>query len=188
MIKFIKEQWLFLQELKTNPASIGAVFPSSRQLGKVMVKQIPCGTQGLIVELGAGTGSITNALQKRFPEEQLIIIERSKELYEYLTKTFPHTKILLGDAVNLPELIKPFNKNTSVIVSSLPLRSLDKDVVRKIQKASHESLINGGYFIQFTYDPRHNAAEILSDFKYIGYKNVWCNLPPARVDIYQKCQ
>ena len=187
MLNFFKAQWLFLQELKSNPGAIGAAFPSSRELGKVMAEQIPENTTGLIVELGAGTGSITKALQKKFPNKQLVIIERAKDLYEYLKRHYLGVEVILGDAIDLAKLLESFKEPVQAIVSSLPLRSLDKKVVDQIQKAALECLAEDGIFIQFTYDPRDNAAEVLPEFKHLYHKKVWCNLPPAKVDVYKKC-
>lgn len=187
MINFLKAQWLFLQELKNNPGALGAAFPSSRELGKVMAEQIPVETKGLIIELGAGTGSITKALQKKFPSEKLIIVERSKDMCKYLKKHFSSINVVLGDAIDLNELLINFDEPVNAIVSSLPLRSLEKGIVNKIQKAAYQCLSNEGVFIQFTYDPRDNAADVLPDFKHLYHKKVWCNIPPAKVDVYKKC-
>ena len=188
MIDFLKAQWLFLRELRNNPGAIGAVFPSSRKLGRVMGAQIPADTKGLIVELGAGTGSITKALRKRFPDEKLIIVERSKNMCKYLKKRFPSVNIVLGDAIDLHDLLAAFDKPVDAIVSSLPLRSLDKAIINKIEEAAFNSLSVNGVFIQFTYDPRDNAADILPRFEYLYRKKVWCNVPPAKVDVYKKCR
>ncbi len=187
MKNYFKERWLFFRQLKNNPGAVGAAFPSSRTLAKIMVQQIPKESTGLIVELGAGTGSITKYLQKKFMPSQLVIVERSQELYDFLKKKFPNISIVLGDAIDLSNLVKPFLKPVGVIISSLPLRSLPVETVTKIQTVVFEVLSERGLFVQFTYDPRDNAAHILPNLKYLYSKKVWLNIPPARIDIYQKC-
>lgn len=186
MKNFIKERWLFLQALRHNPSLVGAAFPSSSSLAKKMVQQIPKNTEGLIVELGAGTGAITQHLKSKFPKDQLAIIERSEKMATFLKLKFPDTNILLGDAVDLPHLLSPFNKPVDAIISSLPLRSIAAPIVEKIQTAVYESLANNGVYIQFTYDPRQNAKEVFPQLKFLYRKKVWLNIPPANVDVYQK--
>lgn len=187
MNNFIKEQWLFFQELRKHPGAIGAIFPSSKKLGKTMVEQIPKNTDGLIVELGPGTGAITKYLQKNFPSKQIVVIERSKGMCEYLHLKFSDINIVSGDARDLHKLIEPFHRPVEAIVSSLPLRSLAKQTVTAIETAAFECLPMDGHFIQFTYELRNNSAEILPKFKLMYHKTVWCNIPPAKVDVYQKC-
>lgn len=186
MKNLIKEQWLFLQALRSDPNMVGAAFPSSRSLAKKMVQQIPSQTQGLIVELGAGTGPITHYLQKRFPHDQLAIIERSEDMVNFLKKKFPDIAILLGDAVELPNLIAAFQKPVEIIISSLPMRSIPPEIADKIQRVISECLAKNGLLIQFTYDPRANAKQVFPQLKLLYRKTVWLNIPPANVDVYQK--
>lgn len=187
MTSFLKEQWLFLQALRNNPSLVGAALPSGSLLAKKMVQQIPQNTQGLIVELGAGTGAITKVLHHKFPSEQLVIIERSREMFNFLKTRFPDVKILLGDAVDLPHLLSSYQKPVAAIVSSLPLRSIPPAIVSKIQTVVFESLNHNGLLIQFTYDPRGNASKVFPQLKFLYRKKVWLNIPPANVDVYQKC-
>src|ERR1700722_19966931 len=90
---------LFLRELLSNPASAGAPWPSSRHLGAKTAAGIPKGGSGLIVELGAGTGVVTQALLDHgVKPHRLLVIERSPTLFEYLRKCFPELRVVLADA------------------------------------------------------------------------------------------
>ena len=52
---------LFLKQVLKNPKEVSAVAPSSKKLATRMAKAIPDGL-GQVVELGAGTGMITDAI------------------------------------------------------------------------------------------------------------------------------
>ena len=56
---------LFLREFLEAPAGVGAVWPSSEQLARGMAARIDPRGDGLVVELGAGTGVVTRALLDR---------------------------------------------------------------------------------------------------------------------------
>ena len=53
---------IFLHELVKNPGCIGAICPSSQKLARCMVSSIDVQQEGLVIELGAGTGVMTQAL------------------------------------------------------------------------------------------------------------------------------
>jgi predicted O-methyltransferase YrrM len=59
--------------LLRNPASTGAVLPSSRRLANAMASAA-VGADA-VVELGAGTGPVTEALLRRLPGVPLIAVE-----------------------------------------------------------------------------------------------------------------
>ncbi len=55
----------FLRALIARPKNIGAVLPSSRGLGRAIARQIDPTMPGPVLELGPGTGVITQALLER---------------------------------------------------------------------------------------------------------------------------
>src|SRR5262245_4770756 len=71
----ISEYWLFLRELARAPLRTGAIAPSGAALANLMVSEIDP-REGYIVELGPGTGRLTDALLERgVPQERLIVVE-----------------------------------------------------------------------------------------------------------------
>ncbi len=55
----------FLRALIARPKHVGAVAPSSRALARAIARQIEPACSGPILELGPGTGVITQALLER---------------------------------------------------------------------------------------------------------------------------
>lgn len=172
---------LFLRELVANPREVGAVWPSSRQLAKRIAAAVPCCTNNSkVVELGGGTGTITEALLARgIPPERLIVIERAPNLVNLLRTRFPRVKIVEGDAMHLTDLLNN-ESEINVIVSGLPLRSLPPRVVATIIREVSNVLTPGGLFIQFTYFMRPQRS-LSQRFAAVSSRLVLGNIPPARV-------
>jgi phosphatidylethanolamine/phosphatidyl-N-methylethanolamine N-methyltransferase len=177
---------LFLREAITHPTTVGALVPSSRKLANALARQILNNDPGLIVELGAGTGAITNALlHQKTPQHDLIVIERSAKLAKHLKYRFPNVSVIQGDAGHLHQLL---DKYTSVpiqaIVSSLPLRSLPPDTVKKIGQEVSRVLKKGNLFIQYTYSLWGKTLAPSPSLKLIHRQWIWQNIPPARIDVF----
>ncbi|CAK0771922.1 phosphatidylethanolamine/phosphatidyl-N-methylethanolamine N-methyltransferase [Gammaproteobacteria bacterium] len=171
---------IFLRELVANPREVGAVWPSSRQLAKRIAAAVPCDGQGKVIELGGGTGAVTEALLTRgIPPERLVVIERAPTLAALLRVRFPGVQVVEGDAMHLTDLLRD-EKGISVIVSGLPLRSLPPRVVATIIREVSEVLEPGGLFVQFTYLMRPQRS-ISQRFAAISSRLVLGNIPPARV-------
>ena len=58
-------RWLFAREMFSRPATVGAIGPSSGRLARSVASRVPCLGDGLVVELGGGTGAVTQALLQR---------------------------------------------------------------------------------------------------------------------------
>lgn len=177
---------LFLRELIRHPSSVGALFPSSKRLANALAKQISCNNSGLIIELGAGTGAITAALlhQKNLMHK-LIVIERSAKLANYLVRRFPTVSVIQGDAGHLQQLLDKYASTPiQAIVSSLPLRSLPPPIVKKIGRELDHVLGKESLFIQYTYSLWGKPFAPSTHLKLIHRQWIWCNLPPARIDVF----
>lgn len=177
---------VFAREIIKNPREMGAACPSSRKLSRALASPIALDKDGLVVELGAGTGQVTQALlQHGIPGKQLVAIERSVKLTEYLKQHFKDVHVVQGDATQLRSLVQPYGQLVNAVVSGLPLRSLPKKVGQDIMNEIEQLLPVGGLYIQFTYDLGRKYAHLPAQFKCISSKFIWGNIPPARVDVYQ---
>jgi phosphatidylethanolamine/phosphatidyl-N-methylethanolamine N-methyltransferase len=184
---FLKSNISFLSQFLRNPKEIGSIIPSSPLLGKTMAGFVPHKDDRFVVELGPGTGPITKALTKiGLNESNLFCLEMSEPMVKHLKKRFPKLNIAQGDASELNLLLGDKAGKVDTIVSSLPLRSIPKEIVDKIVEEMSRCLAKDGTVIQFTYDPRPSRSPLLSKFKRIDSKVVLGNFPPARVDVFAK--
>ncbi len=180
----------FSRELVANPRRIGAAAPSFPALARRMASHVSPDDRGFIVEVGAGTGAITEALLERgVPPDRLIAVERSERLAEHLRQHFPHVNVVTGDAGELRALLRHHGElareGVSAVISSLPLRSLPREEAARIAEEFHILLRPGGVLIQFTYGLVAKPHWTLRNFRRLRSSIVWKNLPPARVDIFQ---
>lgn len=181
-----KDSVLFLYHFFRSPATMGSAFPSSTRLANYMAEQVRLSANGMVVELGPGTGVVTAALLKQgVPPDRLIVVEQSAAFANHLRKIFPHIRVIEGDATNLTELITPFLK-IDAIVSSLPLRSLPGEVVNKILYQVGDLLDDKGYFIQFTYNLDKKNIKTMQQLDLYSSHIIWFNIPPACVHVFVK--
>ncbi len=177
---------LFLKEAVSNPRAIGAILPSSSALAHRMAESASAERGAFVVELGAGTGAVTEALLERgIPPRRLLAVECSEPLAELLRARFPSVNIACGDAADLRQWVRCMAPRGKVvhIVSSLPLRSLPASKVRAILGAISAVLRRGGTWTQYTYALA--SLEVPPGFVRVRSTVVWPNIPPARVDVFE---
>ncbi len=169
-----------------SPFEIGAVAASSAPLARAMARQVNPSRPGLVVELGGGTGAITEALLDRgVAPSRLVIVERHPRLHRLLQQRFPAATVLQGDAAHLRQLLAAHGlRGVRAVVSGLPLLAMGETQQRAIVVASMGVLSPGGRFVQFSYGPACPVPEKLR--KELGVRarsvaNILLNLPPARV-------
>jgi phosphatidylethanolamine/phosphatidyl-N-methylethanolamine N-methyltransferase len=175
----------FMRECVRNPRQMGAMCPSSPFLARRMASLVPPG-DGVVVELGAGGGAVTAALLDRgvLPRD-LVLVERSAVLSAHLARRFPGVILIHGDAAHLSGFEILNRRPVRAIVSSLPLRSLRRPVVRQILDQVSQVSGLGTVFIQFTYALRGECLGAAPGFERDQAYVVWRNLPPARVEAFR---
>ncbi|MFO8071107.1 MAG: methyltransferase domain-containing protein [Polyangia bacterium] len=169
------------------PHRIGAVVPSGRSLSRAMAAAVPR-TDGLIVELGAGTGTITRQLLSRFSATQLIAVERDSRLAGLLRGRWPSLRVLNTDACDLDcALERGEHREVDAVVSALPLLSLPREDRAPIVSQISSLLGRDGRLIQFTYSRCEPIPAELAEAHGIRGRRlryVVRNLPPASIWCY----
>ena len=169
-----------------SPFELGAVAASSGPLARAMARQVNPNRPGLVVELGGGTGSITEALLERgIAPNRLVIVERHPRLHALLQQRFPSAIVLQGDAAHLRQLLAGRGlRGVRAVVSGLPLLAMGEAQQKAIVDSAMDVLSPGGRLVQFSYGPACPLPQKLR--KDLGVRarsvaNVLWNLPPARV-------
>jgi phospholipid N-methyltransferase len=175
----------FVREFVRHPRQIGAICPSSPVLARRIASLVPPG-DGLVLELGPGGGAVTAALLRHgVAAHDLVLLERSAALVTQLSHRFPDVALIHGDAAHLGDYAQLRERPLRAIVSSLPLRSLPRPLVRQILDQIAEVSAPGTRFIQFSYALHDACAAPARGFERDDACLVWRNLPPARVDCYR---
>jgi phosphatidylethanolamine/phosphatidyl-N-methylethanolamine N-methyltransferase len=190
LIATLSDSTVFLREWIANPQRTGAVAPSSPQLGAAMARWLPRNPASYVLELGPGTGAVTDALLKfGLPEDRLVGIEKNPAMAKILRKRFPLAHIITGDAWDLDLLLAELPltvESVGAVISSLPLLNFPKEQADALAQKIRAVLEPRGRWVQYSYQIIKDRSRGGGDFKLLASKIVWFNLPPARVSVYQK--
>jgi phosphatidylethanolamine/phosphatidyl-N-methylethanolamine N-methyltransferase len=179
----------FLKTLFESPRLTGAVSPSGRSLARAMARAVGASGEGLVVELGPGTGPVTRALiEQGVPPEQLVLVEYEATFCRLLSQRFPGVNVRQGDAYALRRTLADLaNRPIRAIVSSLPL--LNQPPMRRtaLIEDAFALMAPGGVFVQFTYGVASPIPRPASAGRFSAHSTapIWLNLPPARVWTYR---
>jgi len=183
------DQTRFLKAWFESPRLTGAVAPSGRHLARAMARFVDPSGDGLVVELGPGTGPVTRALIERgVARERLVLVEYDGGFCRLLAQRFAAVRIVQGDAYNLERTLAEFaGRPIAAVVSSLPLLNQPPALRLKLIEDAFALMGPDGVLVQFTYGlaspiPRQDCAKRFS--AHCGAP-IWRNLPPARVWTYR---
>lgn len=183
-----EDETRFLRSWLERPLVIGAVTPSGKVLARTMASYVDPRIPGPILELGPGTGPVTDALIRRgVAQDRLILVEYNPDFCQLLKRRFPKATIVQGDAYNLQETLSGvLTEPAAATVSSLPLFTKPMHQRLDLLESAQGLMHPHAPFIQFTYAvvppiPAHSAA-----YRTRASNRIWRNLPPARVWVYNK--
>lgn len=177
----------FLRALMARPKSIGAIAPSGRALAKAIALQIDPARPGPVLELGPGTGVITEAILERgIAPERLTLVEYDSDMAAFLTDCFSSVHVIEGDAFDLAHTLgAKAEEKYCAVVSGLPLLNFPIARRRHYMEGIAGLLAPGAPFIQFSYGMQPPMAPLPGQ-TVTRAALVWANLPPARVWVYRK--
>ena len=177
----------FLRALIARPKNIGAIFPSSPQLAAAIARQIDPTSAGPVLELGPGTGVVTQAILERgIAPDRLTLVEYDEEMAAHLAGRFNAVRVIQGDAFNLGKTLNGRGGDLfSAIVSGLPLLNFPVAHRRAFIESLALRLLPGAPLIQFSYGT-HAPVVPPAGHAVIRAAQIWANIPPARVWVYRK--
>jgi phosphatidylethanolamine/phosphatidyl-N-methylethanolamine N-methyltransferase len=179
------EHFQFLRGLIARPKNVGAIAPSSPVLARAIAAQIDPAISGPVLELGPGTGVITQALIARgIAPERITAIEYDADFAKMVAERFPGVNVVRGDAFDLERTLgseQPF----AGIVSGLPLLNHPPERRRMLIEGAMARLAPGASYVQFSYGLEPPvSAPAGTTVKRAAV--IWRNLPPARVWVYRR--
>ena len=167
---------------------MGAVMPSSRLLARTMAQYVDVNSKGPVVELGPGTGAITNALiEHGVDQKRLVLVEYNPGFCALLRDRYPQARVVQGDAYALRESLgDALETPASAVISGLPLVTKPMLMRLKLIRDAFVALAPGAPFVQFTYSVAPPIPKSLPGVSTEASERIWMNLPPARVWVYRK--
>jgi phosphatidylethanolamine/phosphatidyl-N-methylethanolamine N-methyltransferase len=178
----------FIRSLIERPFATGAVTPSGRILARTMARYVEPEVPGPVVELGPGTGPVTEALVEHGVDPaRLILVEFNPRFCALLRARFPTATVLQGDAYRLREMLAGLLRQpVAAVVSGLPLFTKPLRMRLRLLRESLSLLRPSAPFVQFTYAVVPPIPKSLSGVHAEASERIWMNLPPARVWVYRK--
>ena len=173
----------FLLGAFRNPKAVSALTPSSPSLARAVARQVDINRGGLIIELGPGTGAVTNALLARnIAPDRLLLIECEVQFVRILRRLYPRMDVRCGDALRIEHYLTP-STQVSAVVSGLPILHLPVEARRRLVSQSLACQGPGGRFIQLSYG--WQAPVPVESGVSVTKTSVWSNFPPAHVWTYR---
>lgn len=179
----------FVREFLRDPLHTAAIAPSSSSLAAVMAGDVPTQDEPTVIELGAGTGALTAAIQNRLGGRgRHLVIERHAPWVDLLEQRFPTVQVVHADAGSLAEVLAAYDITyADAVVSGLPWAAY-RDGQLPAQVAA--TITPTGVLTQFTYawsrrwapPARAELAALRRHFaRVVITPTIWRNLPPAVV-------
>jgi phosphatidylethanolamine/phosphatidyl-N-methylethanolamine N-methyltransferase len=179
---------ILLREFLRAPTRVATITASSDALVAAMIAPLPIGDKSVVVELGAGTGRVTDALQRRLGGRgRHVAIEINAVLAERLAARHPAVTVVCADAAELPAVLRTHGVAQADAISSLlPWVAYADAPIPAIVAAA---LAPTGTFTQASLllthllpPARRQERDIRAVFGDVSVSPaVWRNLPPARV-------
>ncbi len=180
----------FFKRFLRSPREVGAILPSTRHLGRAMVRGLDLKAGDLVLEYGPGTGSLTHAIAEsvaRTPGLRYLGIERDAEFCELLRHRFPSLEFVNSQVEDVRRLLAERDLPAPrAILSGLPLILLPK--MTEIVVTASQILTKGGEFRTFSYlqcYPTPSAARLRrlmrDHFSAVDLRLVLKNFPLALI-------
>ena len=178
----------FIRSWIEKPLSIGAVTPSGKALARTMAAYVDPAMPGPIIELGPGTGPVTEALVTRGVDPaRLVLVEFNPNFCRLLRERYPTATVVQGDAYGLRHLLTTLvQKPAAAVVSGLPLFTKPLQLRLRLLYEAFALMMPGAPFVQFTYAAVSPIPKSHGSVKAQASERIWMNIPPARVWVYRK--
>jgi len=169
------------------PLRIAAANPSGARLADAVARCVDLERPGAILELGAGTGSLTQGLVRAgCAPERIIVLEREPALVAVLRREFPTMTVIAGDATRIGGYLAGRVEKLASVVSSLPIKWFPVAAQYAVIRPCFDLLGPGGRFVQLT-----NAFSSPLPVDRLGIAGrevgrVWLNLLPAQIWAYSE--
>jgi phosphatidylethanolamine/phosphatidyl-N-methylethanolamine N-methyltransferase len=178
----------FIRSWIEKPLSIGSVTPSSRALARAMAAYVDPDSNGPVIELGPGTGPVTEALVAHgIDPARLILLEFDPTFCRLLRRRYPAATVVEGDAYSLKRALgSHLAAPAAAVVSGLPLFTKPLKTRLKLVYEAFALMLPGAPFVQFTYATVPPIPKALDRVRSEASERIWMNIPPARIWVYRK--
>ncbi|HEX2942283.1 MAG TPA: methyltransferase domain-containing protein [Rhodopila sp.] len=150
--KAVSNAGMFFRRWLANPLQMGSIVPSSPALCQRVVRNVRRAEDEIVLELGAGTGVISQALlDGGIPANRLYVVEIVPSMARHLRDVLPGVNVIEGDARQLPSLLPAhWHGKVGSVICGVPLVLLPKPEQRRFIDAI-EAVAPGRGFLHYSY-------------------------------------
>lgn len=187
-VDLVKESELFFRQWLRSPRSMGSIKPSSPALARAVAEAAVWSPGRYVVELGGGTGAITQGLIERgIPRDRLIVVELDAALADYLRRRLPGCTVVQGDATRLDAILAELGiDDVATVVSGLPMVRMPFEFQKAIVEQGLAALCEPGVMLQYSYSPVPPIPARRLGIRAELVRYVLRNLPPATLWRYRR--
>jgi phosphatidylethanolamine/phosphatidyl-N-methylethanolamine N-methyltransferase len=184
----VKESELFFRHWLRSPRSMGSIKPSSPALARAIADAVVWQPGRWVVELGGGTGAITQGLIERgIPRDRIVVVELDPELAAFLGRRLPGCVVVPGDATRLDAILADLGiDDVATVVSGLPMVRMPFSFQKAIVDQGLAALREPGTMLQYSYSPLPPIPADRLGIRAELVRYVLRNLPPATVWRYRR--
>ncbi|WP_432973668.1 class I SAM-dependent methyltransferase [Dactylosporangium sp. CA-233914] len=179
----------FLSAAARNPTVVGAIAPSAARLCRRLAQIVPSTRPSTVVELGAGTGAVSDAISRRLqPGSRHIALEIDRRLASRLHHSRSHLEVVTADASDLGAVLEARGvERVDAVVSGLPWSLIPPARQGRILTDVGRLLAPDAAFTTFAYlhalqlSGARRLRQLLDESfdEVITSRCVWRNVPPA---------
>ncbi|KAG1650063.1 Quinone reductase [Nymphon striatum] len=188
------EQVRFFGALAKSPKTVGAVAPTSCQTADLMASNITHPNKLPVLELGPGTGAITNAILRRgVQQKDIYAVEYNAKFCRELRTRLPNANIVEGNAFELDDALAHLGEQQfDCVVSGLPLLNFEPALRAQFLKGALKRIPVGRPLIQFSYgikppidndDPKYQGSIRNGSFNVKLAKSAMKNLAETGAEV-----
>lgn len=175
---------LFWRRSLQQPVQICSLFPSRPSVGRSLYQTIAAKQGRPVIELGAGTGAVTQQLLRGgIAAADLCVVELDPEFARYLARHFPGVEVLNMPAEAVAAHWRAGGRGlVGAVASTLPMKLFDARQQQAIIGSLLEVMEEGAPFVQLTYrlsSPVHPEVQRSLGLRARRAKAVLRSIPPA---------
>jgi phosphatidylethanolamine/phosphatidyl-N-methylethanolamine N-methyltransferase len=180
------EAAIFFTAWLRRPLGIAALLPSGATVADACARLVDLSRPGAVLELGAGTGSLTRGLLRAgCPTDRIIAVECDPELLRVLKARLPAVRAVAGDATRLGDILDRHRVGPlAAILSSLPIKWFPLDAQRTIVEQGLTRLGSDGRFLQITNAFASPLPRRALSIEGCQLARVWRNAIPVQIWSY----
>jgi len=179
------------REFLRKPLQTGALFASGTQLASNLVHSANVRNSQSIVEIGAGSGAVTDEIIRlKNSDASLLAIEINELLARLLSNRHPDVLVQCGDALKAYQYLQHSGyASCDSVVCSLPWANMSRSSQIEMLCVIKKLLDKGGHFTSFAYahcrflpSAKFFKRQLEETFDRVSVSKIqWVNLPPAFV-------